>query len=332
MSNRQRSWDDRPLSRAKPHFRYVLAILRAPRPAHIQTDVERRGLLFEPIHDFGKLASVKRRLGNTSSLGQSGTGKTVLLGHLISKARKFGYTAAIFDKDRGLQVTVMAMGGKYFPMQMGVRTGWNYLQLESTKTNVSFMSSFTKQLGSNGSEAVTMTDQMQIEKAVAKLVEFIDRPQRRLSTLLQFLPAAPSEGSSLSLRERLERWCVGHENGWMFDNDTDELDLTTTDLFGFDLTEYLDKGEIRDAAVTFLLYRTQQMIDGRRFAYFFDEAHGVIHFQTQAEVLRQAHTELRCGRLILRVAFGGQAKAHRAFKQRAHRTAPLRRRCGQRLP
>ncbi|MDR7948273.1 VirB4 family type IV secretion/conjugal transfer ATPase [Achromobacter aegrifaciens] len=225
----------------------------------------------------------KRRLGNTSILGQSGTGKTVLLGHLIAQARKFGYTAAIFDKDRGLQVTVMAMGGKYFPMQMGVRTGWNYLQLEPTKTNVSFMSSFTKQLGSNGSEAVTMTDQKQIEKAVAKLVEFIDRPQRRLSTLLQFLPAAPSEGSSLSLRERLERWCVGHENGWMFDNDTDELDLTTTDLFGFDLTEFLDKGEIRDAAITYLLYRTEQMLDGRRFAYFFDEVQHplkVPYFQT----------------------------------------------------
>ncbi|WP_028354600.1 VirB4 family type IV secretion/conjugal transfer ATPase [Bordetella petrii] len=213
----------------------------------------------------------KRRLGNTSILGQSGTGKTVLLGHLVAQARKFGYTAAIFDKDKGMQVAVMAMGGKYFPMQMGVNTGWSYLQLEPSKANLAFMATFTKQLAANGQEPATVAEQKQIETAVRKLVEFIDRPQRRLSTLLQFLPAAPSEGSSLNLRERLERWCAGHENGWLFDNEADELDLSVTDLFGFDLTEFLDRDEIRDAAITYLLFRTEQMIDGRRFAYFFDE-------------------------------------------------------------
>src|SRR5690606_1798307 len=139
------------------------------------------------------------------------------------------------------------------------------------KGNVTFMATFTKLLAANGNEPASMAEQKQIETAVRKLVEFIDRPQRRLSTLLQFLPAAPSEGISLSLRERLERWCAGRENGWLFDNPTDELDLSVTELFGFDLTEFLDKEEIRDAAITYLLYRTEQMIDGRRFAYFFDE-------------------------------------------------------------
>ena len=61
----------------------------------------------------------KRRLGNTSIIGKSGTGKTVLLGHLITQARKFDYTGVVFDKDRGLQVAIMAMGGKYFPLQLG---------------------------------------------------------------------------------------------------------------------------------------------------------------------------------------------------------------------
>ncbi|PTN49037.1 hypothetical protein DAI43_26225 [Achromobacter xylosoxidans] len=145
------------------------------------------------------------------------------------------------------------------------------------------MASMTKQLAANGADPASMAEQKQIEAAIKKLVEFIDRPQRQLSTLLQFLPAAPSEGMSLSLRDRLERWCKGHENGWMFDNETDELDLSSTDLFGFDLTEFLDKGEIRDAAITYLLYRTEQMLDGRRFAYFFDEVQHplkVPYFQT----------------------------------------------------
>ncbi|ANN73225.1 VirB4 family type IV secretion/conjugal transfer ATPase [Bordetella bronchialis] len=213
----------------------------------------------------------KRRLGNTSIIGQSGTGKTVLLGHLLTQARKFGYTGAVFDKDRGLQVAIMAMGGKYFPLQLGQPTGWNYLQLTPTSRNVAFMRKLTVQLAAEGEQAATLTEQREIAGAVQKLADFIDMKDRRLTTLLQFLPAAPSRDGKLSLRDKLERWCHGHENGWVFDNPRDELDLSDADLFGFDLTEFLEQGAIRDAALTYLLYRTRQMIDGRRFVYCFDE-------------------------------------------------------------
>lgn len=213
----------------------------------------------------------KRRLGNTSIIGQSGTGKTVLLGHLLTQARKFGYTGAVFDKDRGLQVAIMAMGGKYFPLQLGQPTGWNYLQLTPTPRNVAFMRKLTVQLAAEGEQTANLTEQREIAGAVQKLVDFIDMKDRRLTTLLQFLPAAPSRDGKLSLRDKLERWCHGHENGWVFDNPRDELDLSDADLFGFDLTEFLEQGAIRDAALTYLLYRTRQMIDGRRFVYCFDE-------------------------------------------------------------
>lgn len=208
----------------------------------------------------------KRRLGNTSIIGQSGAGKTVLLGHLITQARKFNYTGIVFDKDRGMQVTVMAMGGKYFPLRLGVNTGWNYLQLPVTASNVAFMATMTKLLGANGEEAPTASEQKQIAMAVNQLVEHIDLEDRCLSNLINFLPAAPSPEGQLSLKERLKRWCAGGEYGWLFDNPKDELDLAANNLFGFDLTEYLDEGPIRDAAITYLLYRTDQMMDGRRIA------------------------------------------------------------------
>ena len=213
----------------------------------------------------------KRRLGNTSIIGQSGAGKTVLLGHLITQARKFDYTGIVFDKDRGMQVTVMAMGGKYFPLRLGVRTGWNYLQLPDTASNVAFMASMTKLLGANGEDPPTASEQKQIAKAVDHLVKHIDLEDRSLSNLVNFLPAAPAPEGQLSLKDRLKRWCTGGEYGWMFDNPKDELDLAENNLFGFDLTEFLEQGTIRDAAITYLLYRTDQMMDGRRIALFFDE-------------------------------------------------------------
>lgn len=213
-----------------------------------------------------------RRLGNTMLIGQSGTGKTVLLGHLMTQARKFNYTCAVFDKDRGMQVAIQAMGGKYFALQLGAATGWNYLQLTPNDRNIAFMRKLTTLLASNEGKEASLYDQRAITQAIDQLTRFVDHADRRLSTLLQFLPSAASQdGTSLSLRERLERWCVGHENGWVFDNPTDELDLSHHDLFGFDLTEFLEAGPIRDAALTYLIFRTESMIDGRRFAYVFDE-------------------------------------------------------------
>lgn len=213
-----------------------------------------------------------RRLGNTMLIGQSGTGKTVLLGHLITQARKFNYTCAVFDKDRGMQVAVQAMGGKYFALQLGTPTGWNYLQLTPNERNIAFMRKLTTLLASNEGKEASLHDQRAITQAIDQLTQFVDHVDRRLSTLLQFLPSAASQdGTSLSLRERLERWCSGHENGWVFDNPIDELDLSRHDLFGFDLTEFLEAGPIRDAALTYLIFRTESMIDGRRFAYVFDE-------------------------------------------------------------
>jgi type IV secretion system protein VirB4 len=231
----------------------------------------------------------KRRLGHTGFLGKSGTGKTVLLAHCLTQARKLGYTGAVFDYGRGLQVTVMAMGGKYFPLRWGVPTGWNYLQMPETERNLGFMRKLTNLLAADGDQPASLAEQRQISSAIGKLVEHIDQPLRRLSTLVQFLPAAPAREGKLTLRERLERWCFGHENGWLFDNPVDELDLSNTNLFGFDVTELLEEGPVRDAAVTYLLYRTNQMKDGRRLVYVFDEVQNPLKVPAFQDFLQNEH-------------------------------------------
>lgn len=235
-----------------------------------------------------------RRLGNTGFLGKSGTGKTVLLAHLLTQARKFGYTGAVFDYGRGLQVTIMAMGGKYFPLCLGAPTGWNYLQLPETEANLTFMRGLTGLLANQGDQAASLSEQRQIDSAIGKLTAHIDLPLRRLSTLVQFLPAAPAREGKLTLRERLERWCAGHENGWVFDNPSDELDLSVSDLFGFDLTEFLEEGPVRDAAVTYLLYRTEQMKQNRRrLVYMFDEVQNPLSVPAFQEFLQDRHRTVR---------------------------------------
>ncbi|AEC18858.1 type IV secretion system protein VirB4 [Pusillimonas sp. T7-7] len=228
----------------------------------------------------------KRRLGNTMIIGQSGTGKSVLLAHCLTQARKFGYTGAVFDKDRGLQVTLEAMGAKYAVLELGRSTGWNYLQLEPSQRNVAFMCRLTTQLAHRGDKEATLREQRAISEAIDQLTQYVDLSNRRLTTLLGFLPNVPGESGELSLRERLQRWCEGHEHGWVFDNPTDELNLSDHDLFGFDITEFLEEGPVRDAGLTYLIYRTEDMIDGRRFMYVFDEVQHALnapYFQDLAQ-------------------------------------------------
>ena len=50
-----------------------------------------------------------------------------------------GVTQVVFDKDRGLEILVRALGREYLPLKNGAPTGFNPLQLPPTPTNVEFL-------------------------------------------------------------------------------------------------------------------------------------------------------------------------------------------------
>ncbi|MFX8569841.1 VirB4 family type IV secretion/conjugal transfer ATPase, partial [Acinetobacter baumannii] len=62
-------------------------------------------------------------LGNTMIIGPSGSGKTVAQGFLLAMLEKFSPTGVFFDKDRGAEIFIRAMGGQYQPLLTGVPTG-----------------------------------------------------------------------------------------------------------------------------------------------------------------------------------------------------------------
>jgi type IV secretion system protein VirB4 len=205
----------------------------------------------------------QRLLGNTAVLGQSSGGKTVLLGFLLAQAQKFDPTVVVFDKDRGMEIAIRAMGGKYHTLKVGEPTGWNPLQMEPTGPRLLFMRELVKTLVASAGDPLSTREEQEIEAAVGNLTTHIDRPLRRLSVLAQFC----TDG----VAERLRKWCEGGAYAWVFDNPTDTLDLGTHRMYGFDYTEFLDNPEVRGPMMKYLVYRTQGMIDGRRFICVFDE-------------------------------------------------------------
>lgn len=215
----------------------------------------------------------KKAPANTMIIGETGAGKTVLELFLLAQAMKFGLTGVVFDKDRGAEIAVRAMGGKYFAFKRGEPTGLNPFALDPTPRNILFWESLVKKLVDNGTGILTANEEQQISLAV-RTVAKMPKGIRRLSAVRQNLPNVGEN----SLNLRLAKWCnagsatgqVG-KLGWLLDNAVDEIDLSTHRLYGFDDTEFLDDKELCIPVTMYLLYRTEEMIDGRRFCYVMAE-------------------------------------------------------------
>jgi len=225
----------------------------------------------------------KKVLANTRVIGASGTGKTVLLGWLLVQLQKYrndsptGFATVFFDKDRGAELLIRAMGGKYLTIKNGQPTGFQPFQMESTEANILFLEQWVAErcrgeVGAGTREKLSATDETRISHAVRTVMR-MPKPLRSLSTVLQNMTeGVTADERSNSLVQRLRKWCWGGPLGWVADNPVDELDFNAAANIGIDGTEFLDNAAVRDAISSYLLHRMDEIIDGRRFAYFMDEA------------------------------------------------------------
>lgn len=210
--------------------------------------------------------------GNTFICGTTGVGKTALEMSLLSFATKYhGLRCVFFDKDRGAEIGIRAMGGKYFSLKRGAPTGFNPFQLEPTAHNLQFceqlIGQFVKTPGQD-LPLLSAKEQHEITHAVRTVMsEAVGREVRCLSLVLQNLPATGEN----SVKARLKKWTRGHPLGWAFDNPADTQDFSGASLFGYDYTEFLDDPEIRTPIVAYLLRLTESLITGDPFVYFMEE-------------------------------------------------------------
>src|SRR5436190_6604052 len=79
-------------------------------------------------------------LGNFTVIGPSGSGKTVVMNFLLAQARKLNPRIIFFDKDRGAELFIRAIGGQYDRLRPGEPSGLNPLQLPDTPANRQFLS------------------------------------------------------------------------------------------------------------------------------------------------------------------------------------------------
>src|SRR5947209_18964377 len=158
-------------------------------------------------------------LGNFTVIGPSGSGKTVLLTFLTAQASKYRPKVFYFDKDRGAEIFVRAVRGRYDVLRPGESTGLNPLQMADTPANRAFLAEWLGRILTSGGETLNAEDRELIVDAVdANFSQPADH--RRLRYLRELFVGArrPSAGD---LAARLKAWCDDGEHAWLFDNAED---------------------------------------------------------------------------------------------------------------
>lgn len=208
----------------------------------------------------------RKDTGHTFICGPTGSGKTVFIGFMVTMLHRQNATQVIFDKDRGLEILVRALGGEYFPLKNGVPTGLNPLQLEPTPDNVEFLKVWLRVLAST----LTVRESADLDQALRGVLALETRA-RRLSRLIEFLDTTDTEG----LYARLARWCqvTQGDYAWVFDQPEDRVvgKLSANPVIGFDVTEFLGNEVTRPAITLYLFHLVRRLLDGRRLVCWMDE-------------------------------------------------------------
>lgn len=212
-----------------------------------------------------------RDVGHTTIIGPTGAGKTVLMNFLCAQCQKFNCRMFFFDKDRGAEIFIRALGGIYTVIDPGGDCGFNPLQLEDNSENRTFLIDWLKSLASVNGEAISAEDQAYITAAIEGNYK-LDKKDRKLSNIVAFLGLSGPG----TLAGRVAMWHGKGSHAGVFDNPTDKLDFNTHSTFGFEMAELLKDKAALGPVLLYVFHKINISLDGTPSMIVLDEAWALI--------------------------------------------------------
>lgn len=211
----------------------------------------------------------RKDTGHTFICGPTGSGKTVFIGFLVATLARQGAVQVLFDKDKGLEILVRALGGIYLPLRSGLPTGFNPLQLQDSPAAIEFLKIWLRALVRT-TTPLTTREETDLDHALKGTLA-LDRESRRLSRLIEFTDSTRPDG----IHARLARWCAstGGDYAWVFDNPVDSLAqrISGQRVIGFDVTDFLDHEVVRSPVTLYLFFCVRSLLTGQPFVCWADE-------------------------------------------------------------
>jgi len=212
-----------------------------------------------------------RDVGHSLIIGPTGAGKTVLMNFLCAMAQKFKCRMFFFDKDRGAEIFLRALGGKYTIIDPGKPCNFNPLQLPETGENKTFLLEWLKLLVTVNGEEITAENITALTQAIAGNYKL--KPEdRRLRNIVPFLGI---EGPG-SLANRISMWHSHGSHARIFDNENDSMDLSNFSVYGFEMAELLKDPMSLAPVLSYVFHRINISLDGTPTMIVLDEAWALI--------------------------------------------------------
>lgn len=212
-----------------------------------------------------------RDVGHTTIIGPTGSGKTVLMNFLCTQAQKFNCRMFLFDKDRGADLFVRAIGGIYHNIEVGEPTGFNPLQLPDTSENRSFLVEWMQAILTTHNEAFTAEDMERVADAINGNYK-LKKEDRMMRNIAPFL------GLEIpgSIAARFRQWHTEGPFARLFDNPIDTIDFDETNNFGFEMGDILATKAPLAPTLLYLFHKINLSLDGTPTMVVLDEAWALI--------------------------------------------------------
>ncbi len=212
-----------------------------------------------------------RDVGHSMIIGPTGAGKTVLMNFLCAQAQKFNCRLFFFDKDRGAEIFIRAIRGRYMIPDAAKTSGFNPFQLPDTNENRSFLIEFMKALVMVGDAPLPAHEVERINEAVSGNYK-LPQSQRRLRNIAPFMGLSGPG----TLAGRLAMWHSGGSHAKLFDNEEDLIDFESSRTFGIEMSHILQDKFSIGPVLLYLFHRIQSSLKGDPTMIVLDEAWALI--------------------------------------------------------
>jgi type IV secretion system protein VirB4 len=205
-------------------------------------------------------------VGHTTLIGPTGCGKTALMNFLCAQSRKFGCRVFYFDRDRGSEIFLRALGGTYRMLGAAYPSGFNPLQLADTSANRAFLADWLKCLLTAFGEPLTDEELARVGEAVTGNFK-LAWDHRTLGNVAPFLGMAGPG----SLAGRMAIWHGQGEKQNLFGGSTDLLSLDRK-VMAFEMGPLLSDASSIAPVLLYLFHRIRSALDGTPTMIVLEEA------------------------------------------------------------
>ncbi len=214
------------------------------------------------FHGPGKAAN-----GNTLIFGPSGAGKTALIGFLMASTFMLPTPPRIFafDKDRGMEATIRALGGSYAAIHPEDMSGFNPFRAATDARGQEWLRNW---IAARLERPATPQERRRIAEAVAANADAPEFERRFRHFAARFGGINDDDPIALALDE----WHSDGARAWLFDAGDDQLDLSNA-VTGFDMTAILRDAAGSEAFIDYAFHRLDRALEsGEPTLIVLDEA------------------------------------------------------------